>query len=154
MGSFITLSDVQTQLDYYMAHYRHPNLPRLEVSLPYDLFPNEHEGLQAKFSGRWPKHNWPDCDCKGVYLILDCKLSVIYIGKASMHNTLGYRLSGYFAYTNDGTGRCRIVHSDWGVRPEFVATIAVPERMGFEAAALEEFLIDRLQPRENTHGIE
>jgi hypothetical protein len=43
-------------------------------------------------------------------------------------------------------------HSGWSQPPRFFYAVAVPEQMPFEAPALEEFLIGRLQPPDNSVG--
>jgi excinuclease UvrABC nuclease subunit len=87
-----------------------------------------------------------------VYIVLDASLFVLYVGKASMGSCIGKRLGSYFV--NDG-GRCRIVHhheAAWTEEPRFVVTVAVPSKMAFEAAALEEYLIGALDPPCNRVG--
>jgi len=44
----------------------------------------------------------------GVYLISDESMGLLSNGKASMHSTLGARMSSYFQYEKDDS--CRIVH--------------------------------------------
>jgi len=146
------LPEARKELDRYSRSYRHPKLPALQLSDVYALFPANYARLPKGVTAGWPD-KWPNADSPGVYLILDRQLNISYIGKASMGSTLGARLSSYFAYAKDGSERCRIVHDSWDIQPEFVATIAMPSRMAFEAAALEEYLIDRLQPPENAKGL-
>ncbi|MFS8066370.1 MAG: hypothetical protein ACMG6S_08350, partial [Byssovorax sp.] len=83
----------------------------------------------------------------GVYLILDARLHVLYVGKASVRNTIGGRLAGYFQY--DLQKKCKFKLSTWTGTPEYVATIAVEPELHFEAPAVEEFLIARLCPPVN-----
>ena len=73
-------------------------------------------------------------------------MQLLYVGKASL---LGRRLSTYFQYTEGRGSGCKVVHEDsWKTPPSFVATFALME--SFEAAALEEYLIVRLNPQENS----
>ena len=83
---------------------------------------------------------WPQCypyaDRPGVYLIMDDKDNVLYIGKSSV--AIGRRLGSYFCY--DGEGKCRVRSPYWSTSPKYIAAIAVPFDSAFECAALEEFL--------------
>jgi excinuclease UvrABC nuclease subunit len=84
-----------------------------------------------------------------MYIILGANLKVLYIGKAGL---LGKRLAAYFHYV-PGSKRCKIVDEhQWVGKPQFVATIAVPSETFFEASAIEEYLINRLHPPNNTIG--
>jgi hypothetical protein len=143
-------SDLKKELARYCRIYRNPKLPSLELSGLYALFPENYETLPKSVMGRWPVDNWPNGDKAGVYIFLDPKLNVLYIGKSS---SLGDRLSAYFRYSGD-QNRCRIPDEHgWNVKPEFVVTIGIPAKTAFESSALEEYLISRLQPPENTIGI-
>ena len=73
---------------------------------------------------------------------------LIYVGKASMGNCLWNRLGAYFG----GRDECRVKHDAWKRPPQFVVTVAVPKSSTWEAPALEEFLIQRLDPIDNVRG--
>jgi hypothetical protein len=137
---------VNDELDYYHRTFRNASLQPLVVSDLYALFPDEAFSKNTKL--HWPD-KWPNADNAGVYLIFGEQLELLYVGKASNIDT---RVSSYFRYTSDGTRRCEIKDS-WKARPAFVATIAVDDDKTFEAAALEEYLITKLQPKENTRGV-
>lgn len=132
-------------VEHYDKTYRHPALRRLEVSGLYALHPEEPGSLSAEY--RWPHDPWPLHDRPGVYLIFDRLLDLRYIGRA---HVIGRRLADYFATAADGS--CRLRHSTWRSAPSYLMAVAV-ERT-FEAGALEEFLIGKLDPAENsaTHG--
>ena len=68
-------------------------------------------------------------------------MNLLYVGKASMWNSLEKRLASYFTYETDKKS-CKVIkHETWSKRPCYVVTIAVPEGCSFEAPTLEEFLI-------------
>src|SRR4051812_19255536 len=83
------------QLHEYVAKYRRPELPPIEVSGPLDLFPEEScaPNLTPRLTWRDP---WPHGDRPGVYLIYSADCQLLYIGKASMNRSLGHRLYDYF----------------------------------------------------------
>lgn len=125
----------------YHETYRHPNLPRPEASGIYALFPEEISSLVAQY--KWPD-SWPNAERPGVYFIFGPNMELLYIGKASW---LSRRLGTYFQFAAGRGSACKIVHSGWKTRSRFLATVALSE--SFEAAALEEYLIGRLNPAEN-----
>ena len=148
------LSDLKKELARYSRSYRHPKLPPLGLSGLYALFPEKYKKLPKEVTARWPDDDWPNGDKPGVYIFLDSKLSVLYIGKTTMWSSLKQRLGAYFRYSDKVQKRCRIPKEHgWNIQPEFVVTIGVPRRTAFEASAIEEYLINRLRPSENTIGM-
>ena len=139
------LAQVKRYLDEYQEKYRRPGLPALELSGVYALFPEE--GLADFVESRW-NDPYPNADRKGVYLIFGNTGLLLYIGRASMGTTIGGRLGTYFA----GKTECRLLSTDWTERPTYLATIAVPPGLSFEAPALEEYLIRSLNPCDNNLG--
>jgi hypothetical protein len=137
----MTLAKLTEALDAFNKEHRHPTKTALQLSALYDLFPHSLSDLG------WPAM-WPGADDCGVYVFMDATQEVLYVGKASMSNSIGSRLGGYFRYAEDGKS-CRVRH-DWTLR--YVAVISVPPQLSFEAAALEEFLIREVSPRHNTLG--
>jgi len=140
------LTEVRRCLDVYREKYRRSGLPDLELSGIYALFPEEGVPDFAEF--RW-NDRYPNAGRKGVYLLFGGTGRLLYIGKASMGASIGGRLGTWFA----GKNECRLLSNDWMERPSYVATIAVPESMSFEAAALEEYLIRCLNPSDNKLGV-
>jgi hypothetical protein len=132
----------------YVSRYRRADLPPLEVGMPLDLFPALPipAGISPQLT--W-KNPWPFGDRAGVYLIYSDSFELLYIGKASMNRSLGYRLYDYFG----GGPTCILKSDSWKQAPRFVVNIAVPTEMPFEAPALEEFLIRKLNPSTNVCGI-
>jgi len=144
-------SDLKKVLAKYCRTYRNPKLPSLRLSGLYALFPKKYKTRPKDVIGCWPDDDWPNGDKAGVYIFLDSKLNVLYIGKASL---LRDRLGVYFRYSDDDLYRCRIPDEHgWTVKPQFVVTIGIPKRTAFESSGVEEYLINHLQPSQNTIGI-
>ncbi len=94
-----------------------------------------------------PDKVFPEAKATGCYFIFDADDRLLYIGKASLKSTIGRRLSTYFRWKAD---RLEVRHSAWSPdkEPTFVRAVSVAEP--YQAASLEEYLIDRLQPSQNT----
>lgn len=142
-----TLYDIQMAVDEFAGTYWKPKDQSVKVGKPYCLFPDKLSHLPGDLSGKWPD-SWPNGSKKGVYLVLNEKMELLYIGKASMNSAIGARLSAWFP----GTKNCK-VNGQWTEEPTFLATIPVPDQTPFLAAALEEFLIGKFNPSDNTHGV-
>ena len=84
------LDEVLKLVRLYEEKYRHPSLTRFSVSNKYDLFPGKEN-----MENCWPQC-YPYADRPGVYLIMDDKDNVLYIGKSSV--AIGRRLGSYFCY--------------------------------------------------------
>jgi hypothetical protein len=126
---------VLEKVNEYSDTYRNPGLTPFKISDRYSFFPSENTP-----DPKWPQP-YPNGKRQGVYLIFDEDMSLLYVGKASMSNTLESRLSAYFTYEADKKS-CRILKEEtWSKRPRYLITIAVPDGSSFEAPALEEFLI-------------
>ena len=133
-----TLADAIDLIERFSTDFRNPNLEPFEISKKYELFPKSNDESGTKC--QWP-NTYPNTDRQGVYLICGENLNLLYVGKASMNNSLGARLASYFAYDSDGK-TCKVKHGDnWSQKPHFVITVAVPRESSFEAPALEEYLI-------------
>ena len=148
-GSHTSLVDIIEVLNHYKAHFRRESLPPLKpISGLYALFPELESAPEV--TAKWPDA-WPDGGFQGVYFVFGTQLRLLYIGKASMRHQIGARLSFWFKYARPDRS-CKVVHTGWSEQPRFVATLAVPDGMAFEAPALEEFLIERLSPPDNVNG--
>lgn len=141
------VDDLKKAVKKYGKKFRHPDLPALEVSGLYDLFPALRMSSKVRPVASWPE-DYPFADRKGIYVIVDSHLRILYVGKASMNNWLGNRLACYFGYEKDKT--CKIWHSDWTYEPRYVVTVAVPHNCGFEAPALEEYLLGEIETVDNS----
>jgi hypothetical protein len=140
-----TLKKLQDAIAEYETDYRRQDFGRFEPGALYDLFPPATGSPLA-----WPEP-WPHSDDAGVYAVLDASRSVLYVGKASFNHCLGGRLASYFAYEKGRKGSCKIIHK-WHAKPRYVYIVPVPHDRTFEASALEEFLIRKLQPPDNKVG--
>lgn len=90
---------------------------------------------------------WQNADKKGVYFLFDSDSRLQYIGKASFNSSIGYRIGTRFSSKD-----CRCLDDRFS-SVSMLATIALPDERAFEAAAIEEYLISRLQPPLNSVGI-
>lgn len=150
--SRVTLEQLRSSVDEYSTKFRKEGLPKVVEGEIYSLDQSMAiRGVNAKLF--WPDDYWPNTDRRGVYAIFFHE-RLLYIGKASQQD-LGYRLSTYFR-KEAGTGRCVTTPGySWTDTdlPTHVVTWAVPECMPFEASALEEYLIERHSPPDNTLGV-
>lgn len=112
---------------------------QFEISELYSLFPNQNE---YGFTESWPFLNEG-----GVYLILNKNQEVIYVGKADV---FGHRL--YYHFRADREGNCIIVETGWKDHPHYIINIKVPASRLYENLSLEGYLIQELDPEENTIG--
>lgn len=124
---------VQACVDEYCSRYGINPAPRL--TSPYDL------------QRSWLSETIPNADKAGCYFIFDEAGGLLYIGKASLGSTIGRRVATYFFWDKAGD-RLASRHEGWTRFPAVVRTIAVEQP--YEAASLEEYLIMKLQPRDNT----
>ena len=117
--------------------YPRPGLPPLEMSPPYDI--------QLDFSKSFPNAEKP-----GVYILLDENKNVLRIGKASCKRILGQRLNDYFGWAEGRKGG--VARDERFKTVRYIVTIPVPLDRAFEAPAVEEYLIDQLEPELNDQG--
>lgn len=145
----IPLANVDSAVMKYSAERRKSSYSSpLRISAEYSLFPDEPGSETA--THKWPE-NFPNPDAAGVYLIFSMQRSLLYIGSTTRR--LNRRLADYFGYFSGRSGPCKIkdMAPPWKTRPCFVRTIAVTNPS--EAPDLEGYLIDALQPPDNTRGV-
>jgi hypothetical protein len=147
-GNMKTWKDVESAIAAYHRDHRHPSKSSLELSGLFDLYPDRPNFSGRLIDGRWPE-KWPNADKKGVYIMFDEKMRLLYVGKASMNNTIGSRLCEWFVYDSDRACKPKGV---WKTVPRFLATVGFPGETSFEAPGLEEYLIIELNPAENVKG--
>jgi hypothetical protein len=143
------LNSVICAIEDFTDKYRRHDFPPLEISNLYDLFPSALHSLDTAPPDVWPAP-YPFDQRTGVYFIFSESFELLYVGKSSMSSCIGKRLWTYFHYAPGQV--CVLKHSTWTQNPRFLITVAVPETTPFEAPALEEFLIGRLQPTNNKVG--
>lgn len=131
--------EVLILVNTYSLMYRALDLEKFEVGERYYLFPTEED----KFDFSWPK-KWQFCGNSGIYLFIDQNDEVIYIGETTHY---GNRFGSYFG--NGIKKECSLKHN-WNNQPFCVLPIKVPEESSFERLALEEYLIKKCRPIENT----
>lgn len=127
---------LQEALQEFNLKFPRPGIEPLAISAPYDL------------KNDWPK-TYPHARHQGVYCFVDEAGMLLYIGKTSCNNDFGYRLSGYFEYGPARQAQAKIVHH---VSVRHILFIPLPAGHGFEAPAIEEWLISRLNPPLNKTG--
>ena len=144
------IAPVLDAISEYATKYRRSEFPPFDISDQlYGLFPSTLHSLETAPPYVWPAP-YPFDQRAGVYLIFSDTLELLYVGKASMGSCLGKRLYTYFHYAAGQP--CTLKHSTWTQEPRHLLTVAVPEATPFEAPALEEFLIARLHPSNNSVG--
>ena len=114
-------------VEAYCATRRHPDLPAFTV--------HPAQGVQAWWGS-------PESARPGCYAFFDAAGLLLYVGKASMGASLGSRMAAHDH---------RVPTAPWRQRAAFVVLVTVAEP--FEAPSLEEYLIDRLRPPGNVHGL-
>jgi len=133
-------------VEQYRALHRREGLPDFDVSGLYDLFPKTDP--RSDTAHHWPD-DWPNAGRAGVYAVFADDRELLYVGKSSMNSFLAARLGAYFGYAPDRS--CRIKNT-WVRAPRFLVTVGVPDDSTWEAPALEEFLIQKLNPPLNRNG--
>jgi hypothetical protein len=134
-------------LSQYISSYRRSDLPALTVGEPLDLYPSRPAPTRFSPKLTW-KDPWPFDKNPGVYLLYGEDFELLYIGKTSMRRCLGERLYDHFG----GDGGACAPREEWLKSVRFVINVAVPKELSFEAPAIEEFLIRKLQPKINGTG--
>lgn len=136
-------------LALYQSEHRHPKRALFEIGPVVHLFPDTSLTLATDETSPWTAP-WPFSERAGVYLIYSVDLQLLYVGKASMGQSVGKRLYCHFGGNDE---KCVFNPNGWNVHPQFVVIVAMPEDAPFEAPALEEFLIAKLLPKLNVYGI-
>ena len=149
--------ELDTFIKEYCEKYRGPGLLPYAHTELYDLYPEIVDTNSSKARYEWPG-SWPHpiegfqkYTHAGVYIFFDKELNVIYVGKASQNSAIFARLGTYFK--NDQNNKCLFARHWWDIKPKYFKLIFMPEGHKFEAPALEEYLIDKIQPYGNSQGI-
>ncbi len=143
-------------INEYCEKYRGTGLQPYAHTELYDLYPENVDINSSKAPYKWPdpwphpKEGFQKYTHAGVYIFFDKDLNVIYVGKASQNSAIFQRLGTYFK--NDHNEKCLFVRHWWEKKPKYFKLIFMPEGHKFEAPALEEYLIDKIQPYGNAQG--
>ena len=119
-------NDLLTLLEYFNRDFPRPGISALTVAEKYEI--------RKEWPGTWPSNESP-----GVYVLLNGDGNIQYIGKST--NCIGSRLNSYFHY---GPKKECVAYHDSLKEIRQIWTIPVPRAHAFEASAIEEFLIARL----------
>jgi hypothetical protein len=111
----------------------------------------DSHGIDLECSGlyhlrdEWVRNYFPFAESPGCYLIFDEELRLLYIGKASLNNSMGARIATHLK-RDRATSEISFVHPD-GTNPFYLQTVKVNK--AYQAPSLEEYLIGELQPPRN-----
>jgi hypothetical protein len=117
--------DVIVAIDTYVREERRVGLPAMpELSKPFALCAEAATDLSpADTSGCWPDE-WPGSKRPGVYFFFDGQLGLLYVGKASMGQVIGTRVSKYFTVDRERPeGCCPKKDHMWSSPPEYFVKI-------------------------------
>jgi len=140
------IDDLINEIIVYEKKYRNQDMKPYGKGVYYDLKPDLPTDLVVE--AKWPA-KWPHLNDAGIYAFISENLEILYIGKASNNNGLGYRIDSYVSY--DKNRDCKL-NDQWKGEPRFVFIFAVPSDSRFEAPALEEYLISKIRTRNNKIG--
>lgn len=131
-----SLAEVSSLIDAYNVKYN----TNFVLEKKYKLSSSEDGEYGIK------EYSWPGNQKAGVYLILDELDNIIYVGQSS---SLGRRFYHYFKGSD---GVCTYREGSWSATPKAIVAIVAPDDARYERLSLEEYLIERLQPADNTRG--
>ena len=139
-----TLADFVAKVTEFNQDFRGPTVREIKVYGPFATRDLETRAGDMKDDWRAIYH----CDQPGVYCFLDAGRDVYYIGKASGRRTIAGRFMRHRKY--------HLGKGDWSrwkatQHAQFVP-VPVEREHPFMACALEEYLIDALQPPGNRQG--
>jgi hypothetical protein len=144
----VTVEALFTQIMKYTSSHHRDNMPTYAISGLYDLFPESGASGKKLVTHRWPDE-WPNHSSAGIYAVFDDKIDLIYLGKTPQNSFLEARLDSCFGSRTERS--CRLI-GEWRIQPRYVLTVAVADDSTWEAAAMEEFLINTLSPALNERG--
>lgn len=129
-------SRIELTISEFNQNYPRPGIKPIYLDQEYDIVRD------------WSK-TYPNAGYPGVYIFMDAMDNLLYIGKTSFNSNLGKRLGDYFKY---GTDRSCEIKNSYYQEIRKIITIPLPKGHGFEAAAIEEYLIVHLNPKLNITG--
>ena len=129
--------NIELAIEEFNERYPRPGIDPIAIKGEYDL------------AGDWP-NTYPNVDSAGVYIFLDEAENLLYVGKTSCNSSFGSRLGAYFMYGEDRTKYK--VKNEYYADVKKILTIPLPKGHEFEAGAIEEYLIQALDPKLNIVG--
>ena len=129
-----TIKDAESLITAYNQRYN----TQFRLHEKYDLFPESKDDYGFR-------NPWPCYDKAGVYLILSSDEEIIYVGQS---RSMGSR---FYRYFKDKEGSC-VIMDNWTKKPRYIIAIPSEEGAAYERLSLEEYLIERLAPSDNTLG--
>ncbi len=139
----MNIDNLCQQIDEYQKKFRHPDLEPITCLGEYSI-----NGAIRPAQNTWPD-SYQTGEAKGIYAIFHFS-ELLYIGKASQQ-PLSWRMSGHWKYSEDkayGVPKS----PNWSKQPTHIVFWSVPEGSQFEASALEEYLISKLDLPDNKAG--
>lgn len=126
---------IQHHVDEYNKRY---NTSFTKLTERYSLFPQKGE---YGYKDTWPSNGKP-----GVYFVLNKNEDLLYIGQS---NSIGRRLNEHFPNRDD---KCTIAEPDKEKLKGayYIYTTSCSENNGWERLSLEEYLIQYLNPPQNS----
>lgn len=131
----VLLSDVESAISEFNREFPRPKMGAVALSSPFYVVDD------------FAIADFPNAAAAGVYFVFDRDDNLLYIGKA---DGLGSRLGSHFGWSEDKTTG-RVKNAKFNAA-HAVRTIGLPDESRFEAAAIEAFLIRRLDPSLNVIG--
>lgn len=107
----------------------------------YPLFPKERE---CGYNVSWPGNNHA-----GVYFVMTKDDEILYVGQSK---NIGKRLNDHFPPQNKGLSKICTFKEKWRKDPNYLYVATTPNDAIWERLSLEEFLIQKLNPIDNTQG--
>ena len=133
----VTRQLLKKALDEYNCRYQ----TAFKLSEKYSLFPNEGE---YGYNDEWPgnKH-------AGVYFVIAKDGELLYVGESQQ---IGRRLYEHFPPICSSSSQECYIKETWHKRPYYLYVAIVPDDATWERLSLEAFLIQTLNPIDNSRG--
>lgn len=134
----INISNIKEALNEYNNRYN----THFQIGDKYALFPKGDEY-------GYKKNEWPGNKHAGVYFVMSEENKLLYIGQSK---DLGQRLYSHFPPKGTPNNPICTFKGNWSIQPCFLYVTTVPDNAIWERLSLEEFLIQKFNPIDNTLG--